>query len=375
MPGLTVIRIGQLFCRGIQRTKTVMLLCSGRHDKMNQQHKPKQNESGEIDSATTDDGWQLLIVADEEDQERVDSFLVRHFSKFSRVKLQRAIASKNVLINDTPVKSSTRIKPGQQVRFLPPLPEPEGSIPEDIPLDILFEDEHLVAINKPALMVVHPAKGHWSGTLTAALSFHFQQLSSVGGPTRPGIVHRLDRDTSGVILVAKTDQAHIALSTQFENRTVEKEYFAVVSPAPDHDRDLIDKPIGAHPYQRDKKAIREGHATSRQASSFYEVIERFQGFASVRVKPKTGRTHQIRVHLAHIGCPVMCDRLYSGRARLVLKDLTRRDGDDEILLERQALHAYRIKFLHPMTEKAIEIVAPLPPDIVRTVAAIRIHRN
>ena len=342
---------------------------------MTESNESKQDASGEIEAAETENGWHVLTVLEDEDHERLDSFLVRHFSKFSRVKLQRAIASKNVLVDNGPAKSSTRIKSGQVVRFLPPQPEPEGSLPEDIPLDILFEDEHLVAINKPALMVVHPAKGHWSGTLTAALAFHFKQLSSVGGPTRPGIVHRLDRDTSGVILIAKTDQAHIALSSQFENRNVEKEYFAIVSPAPDHDRDVIEKPIGAHPYQREKKAIREGHATSRPAVSFYEVIERFQGFASVRVKPKTGRTHQIRVHLAHIGTAVLCDRLYSGRARLDLKDLTRRAGDDEVLLQRQALHASRIRFSHPETSQVIEIVAPLPPDIERTLAAIREHRG
>lgn len=328
-----------------------------------------------MDATETQSGWQIVTVSDEEDHERLDSFLVRHFSGFSRVKLQRAIAAKNVLINHGPAKSSTRVKPGQEVRFLPPEPEPEGSIPEDIPLNILFEDDHLVAINKPALMVVHPAKGHWSGTLTAALAFHFKQLSSVGGPTRPGIVHRLDRDTSGVILVAKTDQAHIALASQFENRTVEKEYFALVSPAPNHDRDVIDKPIGAHPYQREKKAIREGHSTSRQASTFYEVVERFQGFASVRLKPKTGRTHQIRVHLAHIGSPVLCDRLYSGRSRLSLKDLTRREGDDRLLLGRHALHARYIKFAHPVTGEVVEIVAALPPEIEQALEAIREHRG
>lgn len=322
-----------------------------------------------------DSGWQILIVAEEEDQERLDAFLVRHFPKFSRVKLQRAIASQNVLLENKKAKSSVRIKTGQEVRFLPPEPEPEGSIPEDIPLEILFEDDYLVAINKPPFMVVHPAKGHWSGTMTAALAFHFKQLSSVGGPTRPGIVHRLDRDTSGVILVAKTDQAHVALSSQFEKRTVEKEYFTIVSPAPDHDRDVVDKPIGQHPYQREKKAIRAEHSSSRAASTFYEVIERFKGFATVRVKPKTGRTHQIRVHMAHIGTGVLCDKLYSGRARLTLGDLTRKKSDDQLLLDRQALHALRIKFAHPHTGEQVEIEAPLPDDIQATIAAIREHRG
>lgn len=322
--------------------------------------------------------WRVLTVDLSEQNERLDAFLVRHFPSFSRVKLQRAIASEHVLLDDNKAKSSTRLRVGQRVRFLPPKPDPEGSIPEDIPLDILFEDQHMVAINKPPAMVVHPAKGHWSGTLTAGLAFHFNQLSTIGGPTRPGIVHRLDRDTSGVILVAKTDQAHSALSSQFENRTVAKEYLAIVSPAPDRDRDVIDKPIGAHPYQREKKAIRDGHSTSRNAYSQYEVLQRFAGFAIVLVKPKTGRTHQIRVHLAHIGNPVLCDRLYSGRAKLSMSELVRgkpnQGSEDSILLERQALHAQRISFAHPDTGEAMEIEAPVATDIERTVDALKVHR-
>ena len=322
----------------------------------------------------SDSQWHVLTVSEAEENERLDAFLVRHFPGHSRVKLQRAIGNGNVELSGRRAKSSTRIQAGQQVHFLPPSPEPEGSIAEDIPLHILYEDESVAAVNKPPGMVVHPAKGHWSGTLTAALAYHFKHLSSLGGPTRPGIVHRLDRDTSGVILIAKTDSAHLSLSSQFEHRTVEKEYMAIVSPAPNRDRDLIDKPIGAHPYQREKKAIREGHPSSRAASTFYEVMERFQGFALVRAKPKTGRTHQIRVHLAHIGTPVFCDRLYGGRAQLVLKDLTRRDGDDEVLLTRQALHARRIKFSHPETGQPLEIEAELPDDMERTLKAIRANR-
>ncbi len=326
-------------------------------------------------STSIGEPWQELSVEKMEENERLDAFLVRHFPRHSRVKLQRAIASGNVLVDGKRAKSSTRIQASQQIRFRPPRPEPEGSIPENIPLKILYEDAHLVVINKAPAMVVHPAKGHWSGTLTAALAFHFKQLSSIGGPTRPGIVHRLDRDTSGVILIAKTDQSHLSLSAQFENRTVEKEYLAIVSPAPDRDCDLIDKPIGAHPYQREKKAIREGHPSSRAASSIYEVVERMQGFALVRVKPKTGRTHQIRVHMAHIGTPVLCDRLYGGRALLTLKDLTHRDEDTEVLLDRQALHAHRVKFTHPDSGQPIVITAELPADMERTLVAIRTHRQ
>lgn len=317
-------------------------------------------------------GPRLTLTVDEnEDQERLDSFLRRHYPKFSRVKIQRAIASGLALIGDSKAKSSTRVRAGQQISFQQPSPSPEGSLPEDIPLEVLYEDDLLVAINKPPAMVVHPAKGHWSGTLTAALAFHFKNLSSVGGPTRPGIVHRLDRDTSGVILIAKTDFAHKSLASQFEQRTIKKEYLAIVSPAPDRDNDQINKPIGAHPYQREKKAIRENHSTSRQAASVYEVVERFQGFGLVRVKPKTGRTHQIRVHMAHVGCPVLCDRLYSGRARLTKDDLTRVETDSEILLDRQALHAHRINFEHPESFERQTIEAPLPPDMQLAIETIR----
>ena len=315
---------------------------------------------------TTPTNQETMIVAESEDLERLDSFLRRHFPKFSRVKIQRSIAAGDVLIDGSSAKSSTRVKTDQKITFSLPSVSPEGSLPEDIPLDVLFEDEHMVAINKPPAMVVHPAKGHWSGTLTAALAFHFTNLSSVGGPTRPGIVHRLDRDTSGVILVAKTDEAHRGLASQFEQRTVNKEYLAIVTPAPDRDSDLINQPIGAHPYQREKKAIRENHSTSRDAVSVYEVEQRFRGFGLVRVKPKTGRTHQIRVHMAHVGYPVLCDKLYSGRASFALKDLTRNEDDVQVILGRQALHAHQIEFAHPETGQRQTIEAPLPTDMQNT---------
>jgi len=314
-----------------------------------------------------------LVVGPEHDQIRLDSFLVSQFTKHSRVRLQRAIAKGDVLVDGKKSKSSTRLKEGQSVVCQPIEAPVEGPIPEDIPLDLIYEDEHLVAINKPPAMVVHPAKGHWSGTLTAALAFHFESLSSIGGPTRPGIVHRLDRDTSGVILVAKTDQAHAALGKQFQDRTVHKQYLAIVTPAPDRDRDVIDKPIGDHPYQREKKAIRESHRSSRAATTMYEVIERMKGFALVEARPKTGRTHQIRVHLAHVGCPVACDRLYSGRARLSLNDLNR-DGDETVLMDRHALHAKKISFDHPDTGQRMELECDLPADMQRLLDAIRNRR-
>lgn len=304
---------------------------------------------------------------------RLDSFLVSRFPDFSRVQLQRAIVRGDVLVDNQPAKSSTKLKLNQQVVVLNLKQPSDAPIPEPIPLDLLYEDESLVAINKPPNMVVHPAKGNWSGTLTAALAHRFQTLSEVGGATRPGIVHRLDRDTSGVILVARNDQAHLSLAEQFENRTVEKEYLAIVTPAPDRDRDIIEKPIGDHPYQREKKAIRENHPSSRQATTFYEVIQRFNGFALLRVKPKTGRTHQIRVHLAHVGSPILCDALYSGRSKVAFNDFQRSLSEEPVLV-RQALHAHRISFDHPVSRNRLEIEAPLPQDMLTTLELLARYR-
>ena len=180
--------------------------------------------------------------------------------------------------------------------------------------------------------MVHPSRGHLGGTLVNALAHHFSQLSGVGGLCRPGIVHRLDRDTSGLVIVAKNDESHMLLAAQWEARTIEKHYFALVAGVPDRDRDQIEQPIGMHPHQREKMAIRPGHPTSREATTFYEVCERYAGYAAMHLHPRTGRTHQIRVHLAHIGCPVLCDRLYGGRAQLTLGDLQQSD-DTTIVLD------------------------------------------
>jgi 23S rRNA pseudouridine1911/1915/1917 synthase len=193
----------------------------------------------------------------------------------------------------------------------------------------------------------------------------------VGGPTRPGIVHRLDRDTSGVILIAKSNGVHLKLSEQFENRGVNKEYLAIVVGRVQLDRDVIRLPIGPHPYQRDKMAVRRDHPESRQAETRFEVTRRFDNMSVVKVEPKTGRTHQIRVHLSHAGTPVLCDRLYAGHARITRGELLRRralqqppqPGDDDVLLERQALHARRITFDHPITGERIELESPIPADI------------
>jgi 23S rRNA pseudouridine1911/1915/1917 synthase len=306
---------------------------------------------------------------------RIDIFLARQFPQYSRAILRRAIQAGGVLLDGQHVKAGRRLKGGERLSISLPAAPPPGPTPENIPLDILYEDEHLAAINKPPGMVVHPAKGHWSGTLTSALAFHFQSLSATGGPDRPGIVHRLDRDTSGVLVVAKTDAAHYALAAQFGERTVEKEYFAIVIGSPDRDRDLIDLPLGIHPYQREKMAIRRDHPSSRPAQTRYEVSERFDGFAALVVKPKTGRTHQIRVHLAAIKLPVLCDKQYGGRAEITRGEIRRDLNDRDVLLSRQALHAQRLTLRHPVSGETLTFEAPLAEDLNLTLAELRDYRR
>jgi 23S rRNA pseudouridine1911/1915/1917 synthase len=300
--------------------------------------------------------------------------------------VRRAVDAGHVRVDGGQCKASLRLKDGQQVIVAQIEVPREGPAPQNIPLDILHEDEAIIVVNKPAGMVVHPAKGHWEGTLASALAHHFTTLSSRGGPTRPGIVHRLDRDTSGVIVVAKNDQAHDALAEQFKSRDVTKEYLAIVVGVPELDRDLIDEPIGDHPTHRDKKAIRRKDPDARPATTIYEVIERFAGFAFVRALPKTGRTHQIRLHLTHVGHPVLCDRLYGGRAVITELELIPRDkiGQHTVeeqaafrqpLLDRQALHAHRLAFAHPITGERMQFVAPMARDMERVLAALKRWRH
>jgi len=234
----------------------------------------------------------------------------------------------------------------------------------------------MAAVNKPAGMVVHPAKGNWKGTLAGALKWHLERrdsgqgLSTFGGPTRPGIVHRLDRDTSGVIVVARSEEAHQRLAAQFERRTVAKTYLAITQGQPQFDRDEINLPIGIHPYQREKMAVRQDHSTSRDAVTRFEVVERFRGAALVRLEPKTGRTHQIRVHLAAIGCPVLCDALYSGRSVIEPGLLGLPSGGPPVI-QRQALHAHQLAIDHPSSGERLLLAAPLPPDMERVLALLR----
>ncbi len=318
-----------------------------------------------------------LDVARASEGTRLDLYLTAAYPGHSRSLVQKSIEHGLVLVNEQMVKPSYRVRGGDCIRhapFDPPHPMP---IPEDIPLDILYEDEFMAVVNKPPFMVVHPAKGNWSGTLVNALRFHFQKLSMENGDYRPGIVHRLDRDTSGVILIAKEEATHRELSMQFESRKVFKEYHVITRGVLDRDGDYIEKPIGKHPTIREKMAIfpQSNEAKRiRDACTYYEVIERFDGYTYCKAHPKTGRTHQIRVHLAWAGCPVLADELYSGAKEVRLSEIQPHAERDEPLLTRQALHAFRLKIFHPMLHQWKEFQAPLPAEFERTLTALRAHR-
>ena len=319
-----------------------------------------------------------LIVEPHESGWRLDIFLVHHFPQCSRTLIRNAIMNGGIRIIEEDTLESNgkpgfRLKSGQIIHFtIPEIPR-EAPQPEDIPLDIVYEDEYLAVINKPADMVVHPSRGHWDGTLVSALAFHFgSQLSNVRGSVRPGVVHRLDRDTTGAILIAKDDSIHGKLAMLFEQRKIHKEYFAVVLGKPYLDRDMIDLPIGLHPKNKEKmRIVALDDPEAKQAQTFYEVIKRYDRWSTVRCFPKTGRTHQIRVHLAHMGHPVLCDGNYGGGRRITEEQLlgkvpfslSNENPDGTILLQRQALHAYRLTFVHPATEKQLEITAPIPADM------------
>jgi 23S rRNA pseudouridine1911/1915/1917 synthase len=327
---------------------------------------------------------QRFTVAPEQAGQRLDIFLAEQLPAFSRSLLRRSIDAGHVQVDNITCKASHRLEPGNAVVVTEVAAPREGPKPQNIPLNILFEDDGIVVVDKRAGMIVHPAKGHWEGTLASALAHHFgTSLSSVGGPTRPGIVHRLDRETSGVIVVAKTDQAHDALAAQFKSREVKKEYLAIVLGVPDRDRDVVDEPIGDHPTNREKKAIRRQDPNARPAVTVYETIERFAGFAFVRALPRTGRTHQIRLHLAHIRHAVLCDKLYGGRNKITELELIPppkighddQQAYDKTLLNRHALHAHKLTITNPTTGQPQTFEAPLHSDMETVLAALRRWRK
>ncbi len=311
------------------------------------------------------DGTHRFVVPAEHHGLRLDRFLAVP-GEWSRSQVARWIADGHVTRNGRAAKPAALLQTGDVVVVTPPPVVASELVPQDIPLEVIFEDEHLIVINKPPGLVVHPAAGNPDGTLVNALLAHCRDLSGVGGVERPGIVHRLDKDTSGVLVAAKTDAAHRGLSLSFRWRTTEKRYLCVVYGVPAADEGVIDAPIARHPSERKRMAIVPG---GRAARTLWRVRERFGGAALVECRPVTGRTHQIRVHMAHIGHALVGDQAYAGRQWRGIPDhaLAERCSG----FPRQALHAWRLTFTHPVTSEVMTFEAPLPGDFEALLADLR----
>ncbi|MBI1724509.1 MAG: RluA family pseudouridine synthase [Candidatus Tectomicrobia bacterium] len=296
---------------------------------------------------------------------RLDTFLAARLPQFSRARLQVLIKAGRARVDGKPAaKAGQVLRPGARVEVEVPPPEPSYLAPEAIPLDVRYEDAHLLVVNKPPGLVVHPGAGRKTGTLAAALLHHCRgQLSGIGGVERPGIVHRLDKDTSGLLLAAKTDSAHRRLSADLKARRIHRAYLAIVRGVPGRDQDAVDAPIGRHSTPRTEMAVAE---RGRRAVTRWKVRERFKGAALLEVTLETGRTHQVRVHLAHIGHPVLGDPVY-GRGRVAKKGEELPPG----LIARQALHAFRLRFTHPATGEERTIEAPPPGDFQQALEGLR----
>ena len=302
---------------------------------------------------------------------RLDRFLMSATQEMSRTHLQRLIRDGNVTVNDKVVKQpSYALRDGDEISLTLPPSRPLDTIaPQNIALDILHEDSHLIVLNKPAGMLVHPANGVYTNTLVNALLAHCTDLSGIGGIERPGIVHRLDKDTSGILVVAKTDVAHRKLSAQFERHSITRQYVAVVCGTPAKTTGTIDAQIARSRRDRRRMTTVENHG--RHAVTHYEVLEQYPQFALVQLTLETGRLHQIRVHLQHIGHPVAGDAIYGGERRAL------NDADTPVLkhalaqLKRQALHARLLGFEHPDTGESLTFSAPMPKDMQQVVKALR----
>lgn len=317
------------------------------------------------------DETQIYDIQENQRGTRLDRFLIDATEGISRTYLQRLIRDGEVTVNDKIAKQpSYALRNGDRVCLTLPPPRPlDTALPERISLDILYEDSHLIVLNKPAGMLVHPANGVNVGTLVNALLAHCTDLSGIGGVERPGIVHRLDKGTSGVLVVAKTDVVHRELSAQFERHSITRQYVAVVCGAPMETAGTIDARIARS--RRDRRRMTTVETGGRHAVTHYEILERYPQFALVQLKLETGRLHQIRVHLQHIGHPVVGDAVYGGEQRAM------NDADTPILkqvlaqLKRQALHARLLGFEHPATREQLTFSAGMPKDIQCLVDALR----
>lgn len=305
-------------------------------------------------------------VAAGDEGERLDAFLAEHIEGWSRARLQRLIEEADVLVNGRSVKSSYKLHLTDEIEVELTPPPSSTFAPENIPLDIVYEDDELIVVNKPAGIVVHPAAGVMSGTLANALAFHFQQLSTSGGVARPGIVHRLDKGTSGLMVVAKTESAHEDIADQFRDREIYKSYMALVHGQVEKRTGQIDQPIARDRGNRTRMAVVRG---GRPSLSIYRVRKRFERFTLLNVELKTGRTHQIRVHLAWLKHPVVGDEAYgSGRDKTIPDQKIRAEV---ARLGRQFLHAEQLGFRHPKTGEAMKFTAPLPAELLAVLNEIK----
>lgn len=310
-----------------------------------------------------------FIASEKDTRKRLDVYLAEQAPQESRNQLQKWIEAGSVAVNGLPAKPGYRLKAGDRIDLNPHVPEPLSLEPEPIPLVILWEDPHLLVIDKPPGLVVHPAPGHAAGTLVHALLHHCRDLSGIGGVLRPGIVHRLDKDTSGLLAVAKDDRSHRNLIAQFQHGSVAKQYRALVWGHPPRASGCIDRPIGRHPVNRKKMAVTE--TRGKPAVTEWEVRERYPaGLSRLRVRIRTGRTHQIRVHLAFIGYPILGDPLYGPR-RGRKGDFGAAGSAGREWAGRQMLHAETLSFDHPRTGERLSFHAPPPPDMVRVLEALK----
>lgn len=301
------------------------------------------------------------IVTPKDTRLRLDLYLLKKNPSLSRSRVQRLIQDGHITVNGQKAKPSYRVHLDDRVCIDLPPPTPLEIKPEAIPLEIIYEDAHLLVVNKPAGMVVHPAPGHFAGTLVHALLHHCRDLSGIGGKERPGLVHRLDKETSGLLVVAKAEQAHKVLAAQFKAHTVTRCYLTLVHGIPKAHRGTVELAIGRD--LRDRKKISPRTTRPRSAITQYEVLERYGKFSLLAVRPKTGRTHQIRVHLSHLGHPVMGDKVYGLKKK--------KDFEQELWISRQMLHAQQLGFDHPETGQRMEFSAPLPLDMERIISWLK----
>lgn len=298
----------------------------------------------------------LLRASEESKNQRLDAFLASSLDGLTRSQATRLIESGEVAVDGRAVSKSYKLAGGEDIAVTLPEPEPVEAVPQDIPLDVVYEDADVIVVNKPSGMVVHPAPGHPDGTLVNALLYHCAgTLSGIGGALRPGIVHRIDRDTSGLIIAAKNDAAHQYLSAQLADHTLARTYECIVVGALREDRGTVNAPIARHPTDRKRMAVVAG---GREAVTHWEVIARYPGYTHVRCRLETGRTHQIRVHMAYIGHPILGDTVYGAK-----KEVPGLTG--------QCLHAVGLRFLHPRTHEVVELSCPLPEEFTRMLQKIR----